>query len=153
MQSDEPLVDTLRTGLRVFMRRSMSDVIRFSKESGLSTSQLIALFQIDRQPACGVSDLGDKLGISHAASSQLLDRLVHQGLASRSEDPHDRRLKHIILTAKGRRVLHASLRAHQSWLEDVAGRLTLGERKQVLKTLKTFIEKAEQLEPAVNPDR
>ena len=92
-----------------------------------------------------MSDLGDRLGISHVASSHLLDRLVHQGLASRSEDPHDRRLKHIILTAKGRRVLHDSLRAQQSWLEDVAGRLTPGERKQVLKALKPSSKKPSNL--------
>jgi len=152
MHWDGSMDDMLRAGLSVFLRRLMSGINRFSKESGLSTTQLAALFQIERQPACGVSDLGAKLGISRPATSQLLERLVQQGLASRTVAPQDRRLKRIMLTTKGQRVLRDSVRVHQSWLEDVAGRLTPGERKLVLKALNTLTEKAEQLEPAVNLD-
>jgi DNA-binding MarR family transcriptional regulator len=153
MQLNEPLVGALRAGLEVFMRHSMRNVIRFSKESGLSVSQIGALFRIDRKEACGVSDIGDDLGMTSAAASQMLDRLVHQNLILRSEDQHDRRLKQIVLTAKGRQVLQASLQAGQSWLSDLANALTAAEKKQVLAALHILIEKANQLELQPDPER
>jgi DNA-binding MarR family transcriptional regulator len=153
MQLDDPLVDALRAGLEVFMRHSTRNVIRFSKESGLSVSQIGALFRIDRKEACGVSDIGDDLGITSAAASQMLDRLVHQKLILRSEDQHDRRLKQIVLTAKGRQVLQASLQAGQSWLSDLANALTAAEKKQVMAAMHALIEKANQFEPQPDPER
>jgi DNA-binding MarR family transcriptional regulator len=146
MQSDKELIDALQAGLHVFMHRSMRNVIRFAKESGLSMSQMGALFHIDRQGACGVSDIGDDLGISHAASSQMLERLVQQELITRSEDPHDRRLKHIVLTDKGSALLHDSLQARQSWLTDLANSLDDDEKQQVLAALTLLLAKARQLD-------
>ncbi len=84
MQQTDPLVDTLEKWIEVFMHRSMHDFMGYVRESGLSMPQLGAMFQIHHRGSCGVTDLGDKLGVTSSAASQMLERLVHQGLIQRS---------------------------------------------------------------------
>lgn len=146
MPSPDPFLNTLREWIETFMRRSMRSLILYSKESGLSISQIGALFHICRIGVSGVSGIGDHLGLTSAAASQMLERLVQQELVLRSEDPNDRRVKRIILTDKGRRAMQDSLLVHQRWLEDLSHALTQEEKAQVVVALKTLIEKANLLE-------
>ncbi len=146
MQDSNLMVATLREWMEVFMRYSMRDFILYTKTNGLSMSQLGALVYIHRKGASGVSDIGDELGVTSAAASQLLDKLVQQGLIERSEDPHDRRVKQIVLTEKGRRILEESIQARQLWLNDLAHLLTEGEQAQVTGALHILIERASQLD-------
>ena len=94
------------------MRHSMHSFILYSKENSLSMSQIGALFQINHGRS-NVSDLSDGLGITNAAASQMLERLVQQELILRSEDPQDRRVKQFVLTGKGCRIMQESLQARQ----------------------------------------
>ncbi len=118
----------------------------YSKENGLSMSQIGALFQIHRGSS-GVSDLGGDLGVSSAAASQMLERLVQQSLITRSEDPKDRRVKQIVLTDKGRQILKESIHARQSWLDELARTISPEEKEQIVGALNILIEKASQLAP------
>ena len=85
------------------MHRSIRHLLRYARENGLSMSQFGALLHIHRMGSSGVTDLGDHLGVTSAAASQMLERLVQQGLILRTEDPNDRRVKQIVLTDKGLR--------------------------------------------------
>ena len=152
MHSIDPFIVTLRKWIEIFMRHSMRNFIHYSKESGLSMSQIGALFHIHRG-ASGVSDLGDDLGVTSAAASQMLERLVQSQLILRSEDPHDRRVKQLILTDKGRHILQESLHARQSWLDDLAGALSPAEKDQIITSLNILIDKASQLEQPSELDR
>ncbi len=145
MQPADPFLAALRGWIEVFMRRSMRNFILYSKESGLSMSQIGALFHI-RRGASGVSDIGSDLGVTSAAASQMLERLVQLDLIIRSEDPHDRRVKQIVLTESGRRTLQESIHARQSWLEDLAKTLSDNEKEQVIAALNILNDKATQLE-------
>lgn len=145
MCSSDPFVFTLHTWIEFFMRRSMHNFIRYSKESGLSMSQIGALFRIHRVTG-GVSDLGDNLGISKAAASQMLERLVQQELILRTEDPNDRRSKQIVLSEKGCRTLQESMDARQEWLNDLAVTLSTSEKEQIISALNILIEKTKQIE-------
>lgn len=146
MQSNDPFVNTLGKWIEVFMRRSMHNFITYSKEKGLSMSQIGALLRIFRGGRSSVSDIGDNLGVTSAAASQMLERLVQQGLILREEDPNDRRVRCIILTDKGRQILNETLAARQGWLENLAQTLSDSERQQVTEALNILIVKANQLE-------
>ena len=146
MPENDPVILTLREWIEVFMRRSMQNFILYSKESGLSMPQIGALFRILHKGSSGVTDLGDELGVSSAAASQMLERLVQQGLILRSENPHDRREKQIVLSDKGRKILQESTHARQGWLDDLALILTPSEKEQVTAALHILIEKTSQLE-------
>lgn len=146
MQSNEIFITTLQKWVDIFMRRSMRNFIVYAKTNGFSMTQIGALFHIHRTRGCGVSDVGDDLGITSAAASQLLERLVQQGLVMRSEDPNDRRLKLIEMTEKGRMVVEEGIHARQSWFDELAMRLTPEEQRQVTTALDILIEKTQQLE-------
>ena len=143
--SVDPFVDALQKWIDIFMRRSMHQVIRYSKQCGLSMPQVGALFQIHKGGG-GVSDVGDDLGVSSAAASQMLERLVQQDLVRRSEDPHDRRAKKLVLTEKGRQLMQNALHARQDWMERLVAALSVEEKAQVLTALNILIEKAGQTE-------
>jgi DNA-binding MarR family transcriptional regulator len=146
MESPNPFVAALREWTGVFMRHSMRHLLLYSKRSGLSMSQIGALQLIHHRGVCGVSDMGSNLGISSAAASQMLERLVHQGLVVRSEDPHDRRLKQIVMTKKGHQVLQESALAHMGWLDALAVLLTPKEQGQVTSALRILLERANHFE-------
>lgn len=130
----------------VFMHRSMKDFKRFMNSAGLSFSQVNTLMRLHHSGACGVSDIGDHLGITSAASSQMVERLVGQGLLERSEDPQDRRGKQITLTDKGRALIRQSVEARSRWLEELTASLTLEEQEQITRALILLTEAACRLE-------
>jgi DNA-binding MarR family transcriptional regulator len=144
--SESEVTSRLEKLLETFMRRSMHNFILAARERGLSMSQIGALFAIHRKGSCGVSDIGDHLGITAAATSQMLNRLVDQDLIQRTEDPVDRRLKRIVLTAAGTQTLQDSVRARQNWLHRLALTLTPEEQQQVSQSLQLLLEKASQLD-------
>jgi len=116
------------------------------REGGYSMSQISALFHIRRESGCGVTDLGDHLGITSAAASQMLERLVQQGLILRSEDPLDRRVKQLFLTEDGQKIIQESIHARQGWLDNLTATLSSAEQEQVIAALKILIEKVKRLE-------
>lgn len=131
----------------VFMRRSMRETIQFWKESELSMPQISTLMHLRHQGACGVSEVGAQLGVSNAAASQMVDKLVHLGLLARTEAEHDRRAKHLTLTPKGTAFLQKGIDARRRWLEDLAAALTPEQQKAVSAALPYLTEAARKLEP------
>jgi DNA-binding MarR family transcriptional regulator len=146
MANVDPLVSTLEQWVDVFMHHSMRNFIGYARKSGLSLSQIGALFHLRSLGTCGVTDLGEHLGLTSAAASQMLDRLVGLGLIHRSEDPNDRRVKQIVLTSKGEKIVENSIRARQSWLDELAGLIPDLEKGSIISALNVLIERATQVE-------
>lgn len=139
-------VSTMERWIKVVMHNSMANLTRYARDNGYSVQQLMALNFISRHESCGVSDLGERMGVTSAAASQLLERLVQQGLVLRTEDPNDRRSKLIALTDKGREILSDSDLARSSWLPVLEQNLTPEEFKQTLQVMKMLTEKARALD-------
>ena len=148
---EDPVLLSLQRWMEVFMRRSMSNFRQYLKENGFSMSQMTSMFHILHRGNCGISDLADHLSISKAAASQLTERLVQQGLLTRSEDPVDRRNKLIVLTEKGRQTAQDSMRARQAWMLELATSFTESEKEQIISALDLLTEKISQLTPAEDP--
>jgi DNA-binding MarR family transcriptional regulator len=134
--------------METFMRRSITDMLRYSRESGISIHQFGALFYLQRKGTCGVSQVGEDLGVTNAAASQMIDRLVQQKLLERTEDPHDRRLKQLVLTQKGKDLVDASIEARQSWLEELSRQLTSEQQDRIISALDQLSAAAQEMEPA-----
>ena len=112
-------------------------------------AQMIALRQLYHQGeegGCSVSHIGERLGVTNAAVSQSLDKLVHQGLVERKENPQDRRSKQISLTLAGEEVLKKSMRAQQSWTEKLSTMLTAEEQAQIESAFCLLSEKINDME-------
>ena len=153
MSQADPFVIALQKWLGVSMHRSFRHLLCYAREGGLSMSQLGALFHIHRMGSSGVTDLGEHLGVTSAAASQMLERLVQQELILRSEDPNDRRVKQIVLTDKGLQVLQESMRARQNWLYELAGALSDSEKETITAALDVLIDRAQHAGQPVEPDR
>jgi DNA-binding MarR family transcriptional regulator len=148
--SDDPLISVLQEWLEVSMRHSMRQFLRHARESGLSMSHFGAIFHLKRSGSCGVTEVGEHLGVTSAAASQMLDRLVGLGLVERTEDPDDRRVKRIELTEQGQQVFEQGLRARQSWLEDLEAILTAEEKQSLISALNLLVAKVRQLPQGVH---
>ena len=142
----------LRDWAEVFMNRSMRETIQFWKESELSMGQISALMRLHYRGACGISDIGSHVGVTSAAASQMVDKLVQQGFLARTEHPHDRRAKQLTLTAKGRALIEKGIEARRRWLEELGATLTAEQQKAVVVALPYLTEAVRDLESA-QPDR
>ena len=149
MNTNDPLIKVLHESIRVIMQRFMPYIFHFAKECGLSMPQIGVLFQLNHGGTSGISNLSDDLGITSAAGSQMLDRLVQQELILRSEDPIDRRVKKIVLTVKGRKILQEIVHMRQAWMEELVGSLSPEEKEQIIAAMKILIAKADQIDQPV----
>lgn len=149
MSANQQFSAALREWAELFMRRSMRDFIHFIKETGLSTTQLNTLMRLYYHDACPVSEIGDHLGITNAATSQMVQRLVEQGLLERSEDPTDRRVKQLTLTAEGRALIDQGIEARRRWLEDLTTALPAEQQANIITALADLTSAARRLDPSL----
>jgi len=148
MTTEERFTRVLRDFTEVFMHRSMHDFKRFMDESGLSASQLNTLMRLYYHGgASDISNIGASVGITNAASSQLVDRLVNQGLLVRTEDAHDRRMKQVALSVKGRELIEQGIEARLKWMEELTTALTAEEQAAIIQALTLLNQAARKLDP------
>jgi len=150
MSPPQELTQVIRTWSEVFMHRSMRDFRRFMEETGLTFAQMNVLMRLKHSKECGVSDIGAQMGISNAAASQLVDRLVQMGYVSREEDPHDRRAKRLTLTLEGESLLERGIEMRARWIEDLAEMLTPEQRRHIIEALTILTEAARTTMPAAS---
>jgi DNA-binding MarR family transcriptional regulator len=135
MSNETQFNQTLQDWSEVYMRHSFREFKQFMDANGLSSSQVITLFRLYHGGPCGVSEIGTQLGVTNAASSQLIDRLVGLGLIERTEDPSDRRAKQLTITSKGKSVLEQGIAARRKWMEALTTQLTPEQRLTVITAL------------------
>jgi len=146
MSSTKQFSDVLQEWASVFMRRSMDDFKRFMDESGLSFSQIHILMRLHFGGTCDVTEVGTHLGITNAAASQTIERLVQMGLLTRMEDPVDRRVKQITLTPKGHTLVKEGIDARRRWLEGLTQALSPRDQEMIAGTLTVLTEAAHKTE-------
>ena len=135
MSPTKVLTEVIREWSEVFMHRSGRDFKRFMDETGLSFSQLSVLMRLQHGGSSGVSDIGDQLGVTNAAASQAVDRLVQLGLIQRTEDPEDRRAKRLVLTQKGCTLIDKGVEARSKWIEGLTDALTPEQQNMIISAL------------------
>ena len=131
-------------GLEYVLARMIQDFMQFMQETGLSRPQIHALLHIYHAGECPVSEIGDLSDASPAAASQLVERLVRQGLVERTEDPANRRMKIVRLTPRSLDLIRRGV-ASNPFLGDLMARLTDRQRKTVYAAFNYLAEAARQL--------
>jgi len=148
MSSRDPFLSSIHEWMELIMHRSMRGYIHYAREKSLSRSMIGTLFHLGHRDHAGVTDLGEHLGVSSAAASQMLEHLVEEGLIQRLEDPDDRRMKKITLTEEGTRVMKESVSARLDWIDALEESLSEKEKEQITKAMQLIIEKARLIEPS-----
>jgi len=143
MSQTEMLTEVIRVWSQVFMQRSMRDFKRFMDSTGLSFSQINILMRLFHEGITSVSEVGDLLGVSNAAASQAVDRLVGMGLIERTEDPQDRRTKRLALTQAGQTVIEQGIQARSQWVEGITHALKSEQQEMIISALTLLTEAAQ----------
>jgi DNA-binding MarR family transcriptional regulator len=130
------------------------EVLRVIDESGLSFAQMKVLVELQMpDDEHTVTSLAEDLGISTASASRAADGMVRKKLATRVEDPDDRRVKRLALTAKGRRLADRIISARLASLEEFTGSLEADQRHKLESALDALMERPEVAEIYANYER
>ena len=109
--------------------------LRVIEESGLSMTQCKALLELgglgEEARPHQVSDLAERFGVSVPSMSRAVDGLVKGKLATRVEDPDDRRVRRVAITAKGKELVDTLLVVRQAGLETFAESLSAAQRRKL----------------------
>ncbi len=117
-------------GLEYVLARVIQDFMRFMHETGLSRPQIHALLHIFHAGECPISEIAALTDSSPAAASQLVERLVRQGLVERTEDPHNRRVKKLRLTEKSKKLIRQGVTSNR-FLADLMENMPAKHRQTV----------------------
>jgi len=105
----------------------MSAQLRAAGVDPLTFSQIQVLQFIDRTSRQTIGTLARFLGVSNAAASKAVDRLVRRNLMERTESPRDRRVMYLTLTDEGRWMLARFRDARNRALAEIFGGYDAGD--------------------------
>jgi DNA-binding MarR family transcriptional regulator len=96
----------------------------FAPEAGPAAA---ALALLDHEPGLSIRTLAAGVGLSHAGTVRLVDRLVSEGLVERRDHATDGRTKSLHLTAAGEKASAAVLKARDKVLARALATLSADE--------------------------
>ncbi len=114
----EKINNMLHTWAENAMRQSMWAFLRYNQERNLSSSQINSLIFIYRHTRTSVNDLAKRWGVTKAAASQMADKMVDQGWIDRTENPNDRRGRHLTLTPAGKMLTEEAQKFRHAWIDE-----------------------------------
>ncbi|MDX8458811.1 MarR family winged helix-turn-helix transcriptional regulator [Mesorhizobium humile] len=85
-----------------------------------------------------MSDLSRFLLVSNGNVTGIVDRLVSEGLVTRSRRNGDRRTSMVRLTEEGTKSFAAIAAAHESWVGELLGNVSEDEARRLAGMLKSF---------------
>jgi DNA-binding MarR family transcriptional regulator len=143
LSSDRELALRLGSLMLCSMHSDGGAVIRAIDESGLTFSQMKALVSLASTPEepMTVKNVSERVGLSLASASRTVDELVKRSLATRVEDPEDRRVRRISLTAEGQEIADLLLEARIGGLENFVSTLSATERKKLDAALEVLLRR------------
>ena len=106
--------------------------------SDLTYNQYKTLLTVARCGSCTLGDLGRELEVAMSSASQMVDRLVIQGLLERTPSPGDRRQIRIDLTTTGRILIDELQSSTLSGFQRVLTRLTAAEQEVLVDAFETI---------------
>ncbi|HWC07719.1 MAG TPA: MarR family transcriptional regulator [Solirubrobacterales bacterium] len=109
--------------------------LRVIEDSGLSMTQCKSLLELGglgrEAEAWQVGDLAERFGVSVPSMSRAVDGLVKKRLATRIEDPDDRRARRVAITAKGQDLVETLVTVRQTGIEAFAATLSAAQRRKL----------------------
>jgi len=103
---------------------------------GLCASDFGILETLLHKGPLPVNVIGKKVLLTTGSITSAVDRLALRGLVARKDDPGDRRVRLVQLTAQGRRLIRPAFARHARDLETLIGILSREERSTLVKLLR-----------------
>jgi DNA-binding MarR family transcriptional regulator len=121
--------------LRHLFLYDRGNLLRVIEESGLSMAQCKTLLELgglgEASEARQVGELAETLGVSVPSMSRAVDGLVKKQLATRVEDPDDRRVRRVAITERGKQLVDTLVVVRQAGMETFAASLTAAQRRKL----------------------
>jgi DNA-binding MarR family transcriptional regulator len=112
----EAVLDTVPSIMHVIRGR-----MREGRIDGVSVPQFRALLFVHRNPGTDLSSVAEHMGASMPALSELVSRLVRDGLIVREADPASRRRIRLTTSADGERQLAVARERTLDWMAERLG--------------------------------
>jgi DNA-binding MarR family transcriptional regulator len=111
----------------------------------LTYAQSQVLFFLRERPGCHMGDVAKAFGVTLPAVTHIIDRLEQKEFVVRGDDPADRRVYVLELTAQGKALVHELHTMQKRGMEAVLKRMTAGDRQRVVKGLEALVEAASEV--------
>ena len=108
---------------------------RLQPDLPVSGGEIFCLMVVDREGPLAPSDLVRSLGVTRAAVSSLLRRLIEIGFVTQIQDSHDHRRRLASLSTAGKAVVEEAREGRRAYLVRILGRLSAEEQEQLLRLL------------------
>jgi DNA-binding MarR family transcriptional regulator len=133
----------------LFMQRSLRGIMGSMKQDGLSMPQIYILMYLYHEGETRISDIAGLMDVGKAAASQLVERMVQQGLVQRVEEKSDRRARNIRLLPKSLSYLEKGLKAQHRQMGEVLALLSSEQRATVQTAFRYLMEAMQSLDPLI----
>jgi DNA-binding MarR family transcriptional regulator len=118
----------------------------------LTIAQLKSLFFIRNQGSTNLGTLAAALGVTPTNTTGIIDRLVKQGLVSRTENPENRRMLLLRVTDKGEELVAKLRERRRSYLSEVLQSMSVDELTTLAQGLASLVKAAEAQEREVKDE-
>ena len=106
--------------------------------TGLGHSDFAILEALLHKGPLPVNAIGRKVLLTTGSITTAVDRLEARGLVAREEDPRDRRVRIVQLTADGRRLIRAAFARHERDLDELVSVLSDRDRSTLVDLLRAL---------------
>jgi DNA-binding MarR family transcriptional regulator len=121
-----------------FSRAMQTSAMPVWLQLDLTMAQLKLLFALDYAGTVKMGHLTEMLGVGLPAVSQIMDRVVQQGLAERREDTDDRRRTLVGLSVSGVQLIHMLRQGGRERLRGWLSQLDEGDLEALVRGLRAL---------------
>lgn len=122
--------------IREFARRQTDELYK----GKVTLPQILILDFLDKKGESKMKDLAHFMGVSTAAMTGVVERLVKSGYAVRIFDPQDRRIIKIKTTSPGSKLVKKISQHRRQMIIRIFGKISESERQDYLKILMHIYE-------------
>jgi DNA-binding MarR family transcriptional regulator len=112
----------------------------------LTIAQLKSLFFIRNQGSTNLRTLAAALGVTPTNTTGIIDRLVKQGLVSRTENPENRRMLLLRATDRGEELVGKLRERRRGYMSEVLQSMSVDELAALAQGLASLVKAAETQE-------
>jgi DNA-binding MarR family transcriptional regulator len=142
--STRDLANSLFALFAYMIKSSNPEAFRAMADEDVSLTHFKALHVLEEQDEeLALTQVGELMALSLPAVSRLVDHLHQRGFVERDEDPNDRRMKRVRITAGGREVVQRLVETRLTFVEQFVETLTETERRRLLAALRPALARDE----------
>ncbi len=140
MTSENEFLKTVENWAKLYFFQSLTRFFNYQKHSELSFLQTYALTYLFFKGPIKISELCEHMMVSPGAATQMVDRLEKLEMVARVSDPTDRRVRKVLVLAKGERLVQENFTFSQSWLSEIPANITPEEKDQITAVLSILMQ-------------